>query len=333
MGLERGRIMERRTFIQTTGGIVGLGLLGAQPALANPPGALVNAEVTSSGAVVATDDNFVISDQEISVDGGTFYEDGGDSYVIYNNGYSGKISGNTLTVSAVNNTTFGIHAAGGDVKVTDNTISADDDVGNQFLAVGFTGGATGNVKENEITGAHRVAVLDRGAGTDVAISKNTIIGPGPRSTGWADNGIQIDSGATGQVKDNTIDDHWYTPNTFNSAGLLAFSDDVVVQRNHFGDNDLGIAFFGDRNNVIHNTVEVTTETTDTSHYGVYEVGGTDNGIRQNTVTTEATANGLVGIIVLGDNAKLIRNDLDGWEDLLLDAGDGTKLPKPFDPDA
>lgn len=310
-----------------------MGLVGVQTASATPSGTLVNAEVTSSGAVVATADDFVIVGQDISVDGGTFYEDGDGSSVIYSNGYSGEISGNTLTVSAVSQQTFGIHAAGGTVNVTDNEVVADDDVGSQFIAVGVTDGATGKVKRNEITGAHRVGVLCRGAGTDAAVSNNTITGPGPRFSGWADNGVQIDSGATGQVKNNAIDDHWYAPNTFNSAGLLLFSDDVVVQRNHFGDNDLGVALQGDRNNVIHNTVEVTTETTDTYHYGVYEAGGADNGIRQNRVTTAAAENGLYGIIVFGDNTKLIRNDLDGWDDLLLDAGDGTKLPKPFDPDA
>lgn len=326
--------MKRRIFIQTTGGIACLGIGGVQSAVASSHGNLVNASVTSSGAIVATDDDFVISGQEISVDGSSaFYDDGGVSYVIYNNGYSGKIVGNTLSVTQVNNETHGIHVEGGEVESNDNTISADDDVGSQFLGLAFAGGATGHVNENEITGAHRVGVLGRGNGTDVSVSNNEIVGPGPRSSGWADNGVQLDGGATGQVKNNTIDDHWYTPNTFNSAGLLAFADEVVVQRNHFGNNDLAVAFSGDRNNVIHNTIEATYAGTDTFHYGVYEVGGKNNGIRQNYIETDASSNGLVGVIVLGKNTKLIGNKLEGWDNLLLDAGDETKLPKPFNPDA
>lgn len=325
--------MERRRFIQATGGIACVGVLGTQTAVASSHGTLVNATVTSSGAIVATADDFVISGQKIAVDGtSTFYDDNDTSYVIYNDGYSGKISGNTLTVSHVDDDVFGIHARGGDVEVSDNVISADDDVGGQFIGVAFTEGATGLVDRNTISGAHRVGVLGRGTETDVSVQNNTIAGPGSRSSGWADNGVQIGSGATGQVKNNAIESHWYAPNTFQSSGLLVFADDVVVQRNHLRNNDIGIALAGDRNNVIHNTVEVTYAETDTVHYGVYEAGGTDNGIRQNAVATEASSNGLFGIIVSGDNAKLIRNELDGWEDLLLDAGDATKLPKPFNPD-
>lgn len=310
-----------------------MGIGGVQSAVASSHGNLVNASVTSNGAIVATDDDFIISGQEISVDGNSaFYDDDGVSYVIYNNGYSGKIVGNTLSVTQASNETHGIHVEGGEVESNDNTISVDDDVGSQFLGVAFTGGATGHVNENEITGAHRVGVLGRGTGTDVSVSSNQIVGPGPRSSGWADNGVQIDGGATGQIKKNTIDNHWYTPNTFNSAGLLAFTDEVVVQRNHFGNNDMGVAVSGDRNNVIHNTIEATYTDTDTYHYGVYEVTGEDNGIRQNSITTDASSNGLIGIIVSGENTKLIRNKLERWEDLLLDAGDETKLPKPFNPD-
>lgn len=326
--------MERRKFIQTAGSVACLGVVGVQSAAASPPGTLVNASVTNSGAIVATGDDFIISGQEITLDGsGAFYEDDDTSYVIYNDGYSGKVVGNALSVTHVNKETLGIHVEGGQVEVSGNTISADEDVGNQFIGVAFTAGATGQVDKNGITGAHRVGVLGRGTGTAVSISNNKIIGPGPRSSGWADNGVQMDSGATGQVKNNRIDSHWYAPNSFNSAGLLAFADGVVVQRNHFGNNDIGVAVSGDGNNVIHNTVEVTYEDTDTSHYGVYEVGGENNGIRQNSITTDASSDGLIGLIVLGENTKLIRNKLKGWDDLILDAGEGTKLPKPFNPDA
>ena len=299
--------------------------------MASPHSTLVNAQVQPSGAIVATSDDFVIAGQTVSVNGEAFYTEGGDSYVIYNNGYSGRIAGNTLNVASVSGSTFGVQVAGGNVTVEKNVVAADEEVNGQFIGVGFSSGVIGSAKGNEITGSHRVGVLAVDEGTEVTVSDNTIEGPGPRMSGWADNGVQISGGATGVVKDNVITDHWYAPNSFVSAGLLCFSDGVVVQRNQFVNNDTGVGVIGGSNNVVHNTVEVTYAETDTEHFGVLEYGGQDNGIRQNTITTEAAANGMVGIVVLGKNTKLIRNSLSGWEDPILAPGDGTKLPKPFVP--
>lgn len=327
----------RRGVLRTMGVLAGIGAVGTTPVTATSHGTLVNAEIQSSGAIVATDDDFIIAGQQITVDGEEFYKDGNDSYVIYNDGYSGEIYDNELTVNSVaslgsSNATYGVRVKGGSVDVTDNVVDANDDINRRFAAVRFSDGATGGATDNQITGAHRVGVLATGSGTDVEIANNELVGPGPRQSGWADNGIQLSDAATGTVRDNLVTDHWYEPNTFVSSGLISYTDDVVVQRNTFTNNDLGIGLSGDRNNVIHNTVEVTYTTTSTEHYGIYELGGESNGIRQNTVTTDADENGLIGLIVLGTNAKLIRNDLSGWETLILDAGDDTKLPQPFDPE-
>lgn len=329
--------MNRRAFIRAAGGIATVGVVGAGAATANS-GTLVNAEVTGSGAIVATDDDFVIAGQDLTVNGGTYYTDGGNSYVVYNDGYSGEIHGNTLTVNAVPqisypNATYGVRLDGGVVDVEDNTVAAGNGIDRRFVAVGASAGATARVVGNDVTGTHRAGVIGVGSGTDLAVRRNRIEGPGPRSSGWADNGIQLSDGATGNVVDNVVDDHWYAPNSFVSSGLIGYADEVVVQRNHFGDNDLAVGIQGERNNVIHNTVAVSYATTPTEHYGVYELGGVDNGIRQNDVSTAAGANGLIGLIVLGENAKLIRNHLSGWQTPIFDAGEDTKLPKPFAPDS
>jgi hypothetical protein len=325
--------MKRRTFLGATAGIATVGTLTAGPAAAANGGVLENATVTPSGAIVATDDDFVIAGQHLTIAGGTYYTNTGDSYVVYTNGYSGEVRDNTVTVTALSQRTFAIRVDGGDVAVSGNTIDVVDDSNRQFIAISVHGGASSRVTKNAITGGHRVGVLATGAGTTANVAKNDIIGPGPSNMGWADNGVQFSDGATGQIRDNVIDDHWYAPNSFVSSGILAFGDDVVVQRNSITNNDLGVGLSGDRNNVIHNTVSVTYPSTSTVHYGVYELGGVDNGIRQNDITTNAAANGAVGIIVLGDNAKLIRNALDGWQTPILDAGTDTKLPPPFEPAA
>lgn len=322
--------MKRRHFLGTTAGLAAVGTLSAGSVTASNGGTLVNATTTSSGAIVATDDDFVIAGQHVTIDGGSYYASGGDHYVVYTNGYDGEVRENTFTVQSVLDRTFAIRVDGGTVDVTGNTIDAADDIVRRFVGVGVVGGATVEGRRNEITGAHRVGVVVRGSGTTVDVSRNTIVGPGPRTTGWADNGVQLSDGASGSVRANVVDDHWYAPNSFVSSGLIAFADDVVVQRNHFGNNDLAVGYAGDRNNVIHNDIEVTYPMTTTDHYGVYDLGGTNNGIRQNSITAAGGSSAAIGIIVLGDNTKLIRNRLDGWQTPILDAGDDTKLPKPFD---
>lgn len=322
--------MDRRRFIQITGGITALGIVGVGSVAAS--GTLTNATVTSSGAIVATDDDFVIAGQDLTVDGSR------GSPVIYNDGYSGEIYGNTLTVDDIDDSpTYGILVEGGDVDVYDNTVDAVDDLTKQFIAVGFEGGATGEASRNEITGRHRVGIVARDPETDVDISRNTIVGVGPVSSGWAENGIQVSSGATGTVKHNTVNDHWWNKNNFVSSGIIVFgSDDVTIQNNTLTDNDTNVVLFGDDNNAIHNTIEVTIAPTDPDgndvlHYGVW-VSGADNGVRQSSITA---SDGDVGIYIFGgsDRTKLIRNDITGWDESIVDTGDDTKLPKPFDPDS
>lgn len=328
---EQTKKLSRRTVLRRGTALAALGVIGVSSASA-APGNLVNAEVKSSGAIVATGDDFVISGQNIAVDGEAFYESDGESFVIFNDGYSGEIRHNTMTVESVQDRTFGIRVDGGDVTVSNNSIEAGDDINNRFIAVHYLGGATGKVTNNDITGAHRVGVLATESGTDVEIARNDIEGPGPREQGWADNGVQLSGGTTGMVRGNTIAGHWYSPNSFVSTGVLAYGDEITLLRNDFTDNDLSILLAGDDSSVVKNTTSVEFTQTDTAHYGVYDLGGENNAIVNNTIETAAAANGVIGIIVLGTNTKLIRNSLSGWEDLILDAGDETKLPDPFNPD-
>lgn len=292
---------------------------------------LVNAEFTDHGAIIATDDDFVISGQEVVVDGSR------GSPIISNQGYSGEIYDNTLTVESIDGTTFGVRVDGGDVDVYNNTVEAADSLGGQFIAIGFVGGATGKASRNEITGKHRVGILADDPNTDVNILRNFIEGPGPTTAGWADNGIQISRGATATVRRNTVAEHWWDNDDWESSGIIVFgSSNTTIQRNTLMNNDAGVALFGgfgeeagDENNIIHNTIEVTRES-EVYHEGVF-VMGQNNGVRQNAITAE---NGDVGIFVQGsaENTKLIKNSISGWETAIADGGEDTKLPKPFEPD-
>jgi hypothetical protein len=353
--------MHRRAFISTAIGIGGVGALGTTSAAkgrgngndanangngkgkrkgnANGSSELVNAEQTADGAIVATDDDFVISGQEVEVDGRDFYDGGEGTYVIYNDGYSGEISNNEISVSDVpSNPTFGIRVEGAGVDVRSNEIDGDDALGKQFLSVGSADGATGTIESNALNGGHRVGILAEGADTDVSIRNNDVIGLGPKSDGWAENGIQISDGASAHVRGNTVADHWWDLDNFQSAGIILYQpgDGVHIQRNTVRDNDAGLALWGgDEHNAIHNTVEVTEADpgeNGVAHYGVLALETTNSGARQNTISAE---DGDIGILVYpsASNTKLIGNDVSGFDDLIADQGDETKLPKPFDPDA
>ena len=228
---------------------------------------------------------------------------------------------------------FGVRVHGASASVVNSTFLAPDDAGGQLIQIAYVEGATGKVAGNRLEGRHRTAVLLRGNGTSATVRDNEVVGVGPITNGWAENGIQVDQGAGGTIKGNLVKDHWYAPNTFQSAGVLVFADDVVVGHNEVLDNDMGIAVAGDRNTVLHNEVAAgyTDQETSTFHYGVYLVDGRNNGVRQNTITTESATYGLYGLIVVGDNTKLIRNDISGWATPILNAGTDTKLPPPFDP--
>ncbi len=76
---------------------------------------------------------------------------------------------------------------------------------------------------------------------------NVVTGNGlETSTGWwAENGIQIGYGATGQIIGNTVSGHWVNNPSWTSTGILVVgSDDVDVLDNYVHDNETGIAAMG-----------------------------------------------------------------------------------------
>lgn len=354
----------RRSFLKSTAAVTGLGLLAMKPVDAqgngnnggpgNAPGngnnggpgiapgngntesTLDNAEVLDSGAIVATDDDFVIAGQDVTIDDRDFYEDDGVN-VIYNNGYSGEIRNNQLSVETLAHSVIsGIRVSGGEVDVTGNLVEGMDALPRQFLGIRVDGGASSTVEDNTVSGGHRVGILGTGAGTQVKIQQNSITGLGPRVGGWAENGVQVSEGATGHVRRNRIQGHWWDTDDWQSSGVILNypGDEVHISRNEVLDNDGGVILWGgDRHNMLHNEVKITEE--DPGNSGVYQDGiwlieSTNTGVRQNTVTAE---DGDAGIYVTNTakNTKLIKNEVTGFDHPIVDQGEETKLPDPFKP--
>lgn len=226
---------------------------------------------------------------------------------------------------------FGVRVVGASAEVSNSTFLAPDDFGRQLVQVAYVDGASGTIVGNRIEGRHRAGVLLDGQGTSATVRDNEIVGVGPLEDGWAENGVQVSRGASGTVKRNLIEGHWWDKNDFTSSGIIVFNaDEVVASHNVVRDNDVGIALQGDRNNAHHNEVEVTFADgeVDASHFGIWVVTGKNNGVRQNEISARA---GDIGLIVQGTNSKLIRNEISGWAVPIFDGGTDTKLPPPFDP--
>ena len=237
---------------------------------------------------------------------------------------------------------YAVRVDGADVEVTASEVDVVEDFGPQFIGVGYRNGATGQITDNVITGFHRTGILLDGESTEAVVSGNSVTGVGPKTGGWAENGIQVSSGATGTVKDNEVRDHWWDLNNFVSTGILVFgSDDVTVQRNTLAGNDLALGLGdGDNGNFIHNEVDVTDEDGDASgifHAGAVVFSGENVGLRQNEFTTgspQGSVNVGIFLTVAADNTKLIRNTFQGeFSQEIVDQGEATKLPAPFDPES
>lgn len=223
---------------------------------------------------------------------------------------------------------YGVYIDGSNVNLNDSVVDTEEGYPHQFASVVYVNGASGNVRDNIISGEHRVGLLVRGEETNVNANGNEIMGTGPKTARWAENGIQIDQMATATLVDNYIADHWYNKENWVSSGILAYgSGPVVAHRNHLLNNDLGAYLIADGSNFHHNTVEITYEEPDIyGLYGVY-VYADDVMVAQNTITSSVERG--LGLGVLGSKNKLIKNDVSGWEENTGDYGTDTVWPKPF----
>lgn len=260
-----------------------------------------------------------------SVTNQTFDNTAGCDIGIYFNGDAP--TGATVDNTSLSGFATGIWNAGGTADVTDSTIVTNP-TSQQHIGIRYDGGAQGSITGNEITGQHRVGILARDTGTDALIQNNTVEGSGPKSTGWAENGIQVSSGATADIKHNTVDNHWWNLNNFVSSGIIIYgSSDVNIQHNSLSGNDAAIvSYFGDGNQISQNTVLAThiDGDVDILTYGVIVFDGDNIHVVNNNL--DGGSHGDVGAYVaLAPNAKVIRNIIANFDTPYFVDGDGTKV--------
>ncbi len=121
------------------------------------------------------------------------------------------------------------------------------------IAVAYRSGAGGRLDHSQIFDYQKGGVLATGTGTNVQILSNVVRGLGPVPF-IAQNGVQVSSGATGNVNDNFIEDHEYTGCSkadakatgcipVVSTGILLLSVDqsrVDTKNNTYRNNDVNL---------------------------------------------------------------------------------------------
>lgn len=224
---------------------------------------------------------------------------------------------------------------GARVDVRGSSVAVTDDYARQFIGIGLRDGARGTIADNTVTGFHRVGILLEGAGTAATVRRNVVTGIGEKTSGWAENGIQVSGGARGTLVDNEVADHWWDENDFLSAGVIVIqADGVTLRGNRLAGNDAGMVLFGDRHKAVRNRLRATApdgQREGTLHYGAL-VSGRNNALVHNDFRTGTAAD--VGIYVFAGsrNTKLIGNAFSGgFATPTFDGGDDTKLPSPFVP--
>ena len=167
---------------------------------------------------------------------------------------------------------------------------------------------------------------------------------------YAQNGIQFGYGATGKALRNTVQADWYTGEDWTACGILVFeSDEVSVKLNEVSECQTGIAvetwgwFCSSANNnkIVNNNVEgaewaISVTAISWDGYSTMDAFANNNKVVNNVITADDGDNGDTGIYVgvydnsdsynpEADNNKVIRNNVSGYENNIVEEGTATKI--------
>jgi parallel beta-helix repeat protein len=103
------------------------------------------------------------------------------------------------------------------------------------------------VQNSSVHNYNKNGIVARYTGATLIATGNYVQGSGPIDT-IAQNGIELAfNGATGSIKNNTVIDNFYTPNSNSSSDILLFdakeNGSIVVSGNILGNSNIAIALF------------------------------------------------------------------------------------------
>ena len=245
-----------------------------------------------------------------------------DVGIFYNE--SGVITDASLagTVADAQSVQIGIYVYQADVDVRNSAISVEENYPHQFVSIRYDD-ATGTIRGNTLEGAHRAGIVARGDQTDVTIHGNSVIGTGAKTSGWAENGIQVDQGAVATIRNNHVEGHWWDgESNWASSGIMLFdSDKSSAIGNTLVDNEVSFYIIGDDNKLRANRITSSIVSDSSLEFRAWGaiVLGDRNDLAGNRFI-ETNNNGAVGIYELGERNKLTGNQIRGFEEPVLSYG-------------
>jgi parallel beta-helix repeat protein len=156
--------------------------------------------------------------------------------------------------------------------------------------------ADADVSDNQIDAYQKTGVVVDGAGSSARVRQNTITGLGSVNF-IAQNGVQVSRQAVAEVRQNTITDNLFAPQTFASAGVLLFeaSSATEIRQNTILRNDEGVYLSGQDGGTVRQN-ESSDNTFD--GFGLTE-GSTNIAVEHNV----AERNGFDGVYAGADTAE------------------------------
>jgi len=189
------------------------------------------------------------------------------------------------------------------------------------IARRYRDGASGTVSRSSLSGAHRVGVLVRGTGTDVTVRQGT----GAKTSGWAENGIQVEQGASGEIVNNTVSGHWWDgASNWASTGILVFGGGARATNNVLTDNEFSVYFVGSDGRINGNRISSSIVSQSPQAFRAWDVllAGDRNHLAGNQMNA---TNGAAGVYVFPDatDNRITGNRIGGFEWQIVDGGTGT----------
>lgn len=198
--------------------------------------------------------------------------------------------------------------SGGTAIISGNTILniRDSNVANSGCqrgrAITVEAGSSAIITNNIASNYQKTGVRIRGIGACAQVISNTLTGTGFNATfAAANNGIQVQQGASARVSGNTVSNHiYFNPVSALSAGILLFATagPICAQNNNSFANQIGIALAGDTiTGVGVSNAQVTSNTSsnNTTQAGIgpgfgimVDALSTGNTINLNTALNNAT---------------------------------------------
>lgn len=204
--------------------------------------------------------------------------------------------------------------------------------------------ASGAVKSSYVHDYQKGGIVISTKGSSVNVTGNRVVGLS-NVPFIAQNGIQFGYGATGNVKENTVDGNWYDGANWSSTGILVFETyNVNVDKNQVNNNQVGIGVeawcwiepSASNNSIVNNNVTgsewgVSVGAVGFPGYSTCNAAVNNNKVTNNVVTN-ATNTGEEGVSVwtfdsdptytpTAENNKVIANSIEGFTTAVSQFGD------------